>query len=107
MRLEQEIAKHLNLETDDVSDVIAEFLMRLHKGLYEYKGLNGDFIGEQLHWDLSKMGFYHLLGFLDMFADRYGWESGTANEYLLRLGGSEEWGLYKRQMETWKENSVD
>ena len=106
MNLENEIAEHLGLDPENVSDVIIEFLRRLHKGLYEYKGLNGDFIGEQLHWDMNKMGFYHLLGFLDTFSDRYGWNSGDANEYLLRLGGSEEWGLYKRQMAAWKESSV-
>lgn len=44
-----------------VSLVIEEFCLGLRRELDEYKGMNGDYIGEQLHWDIGNRAFFHLL----------------------------------------------
>ena len=41
-----------------VSRVIEEFCLGLRRSLDEYKGINGDYIGEQLHWDISNRAFF-------------------------------------------------
>jgi hypothetical protein len=97
-----EIAENLSMEPSEVASVVNEFTLQLHKRLVEYKGLNGDYIGEDLHYQIDGQAFYHLLGFLDCFSDRYGWESGSATEYLLRLGTRADWLPYKHQMEAWQ-----
>ena len=68
-----------------VSRVIEEFCLALRRALDEYKGINGDYVGEQLHWDIGDRAFFHLLGFLDQFSEKYQWEPGTAREYIARL----------------------
>lgn len=101
----QEVAESLGKEPDEVAAIVDEFLLQLHRRFYEYKGLNGDYIGEELHYEINKQSFYHFLGFLDCFASRYNWESGSASEYLLRLGSSSDWLPFRHQIESWKEKS--
>jgi hypothetical protein len=100
-RIVDEVADALEMERSEVSPVIDEFLLQLHKRALEYKGLNGDFIGENLHYEIGEQGFYHLLGFLAYFANRYVWNEGSSSEYLRRLGGSRRWSSYCHQMEGW------
>lgn len=96
-----DVARTLGMEDDAVSHVVDEFLLQLHRCLYEYRGLNGDYVGEELHYQIGPQGFYHLLGFLETFSDRYSWEPGSATEYLLRLGRRADWAPYQHQMESW------
>ena len=103
-RLIKEIASNLGMEEDDVSRVLDEFLLQIHRRFYEYRGMNGDYLGEELHRQLGAQGFYHLLGFLETFSSRYDWEPGIANEYLLRLGNKADWMPFKHQMVGWREN---
>ena len=98
----QDIAQSLGQEPSDVEAVLDEFVLQLHRRLFEYRGLNGDYIGEQLHYDLSPQAFYHFLGFLDCFSKGYTWEPGIATEYLARLGQRKDWLPYRHQMESWK-----
>lgn len=98
-----DVARNLGMEDDAVSHVVDEFLLQLHRRLYEYRGLNGDYVGEELHYQIGPQGFYHLLGFLDTFSDRYSWEPGSANEYLLRLGRRADWAPYQHQTESWSD----
>ena len=101
-KIVDEVAVSLDMEPSEVAAAIDEFLLRLHKRALEYEGLNGDFIGENLHHEIGDQGFYHLLGFLEYFAGRYAWDGGSASEYLRRLGGSVRWGPYRQQMNGWK-----
>jgi len=88
------------MEDEAVSHVVDEFLLQLHRRLYEYRGLNGDYLSEELHYQIGPRGFYHLLGFLDTFSDRYSWEPGSAAEYLLRLGRPADRARHQHQTES-------
>jgi len=98
-----EIAENLRMQPEEVSHVVDEFLLQLHRRIFEYVGLNGDYIGEELHYHIGKQSFYHLLGFLDCFSRRYDWDEGSSSEYLLRLGNRADWLPYRHQMEAWKQ----
>ncbi|MGN8160650.1 hypothetical protein ACS8YF_18515 [Salinisphaera sp. SWV1] len=98
----EESAKGTGVEKDIADSIVSEFCLQLHKRLYEYRGLNGDYIGEELCNDISGQAFYHVLGFLDKFSERYNWEEGSATEYLLRLGSRGEWRPFEHQTTGWK-----
>lgn len=100
-----ETASNLGLERDAVAAVLDEFLLQLHRGLVEYEGFNGDYVGEHLSHHLPKQAFFHLLGFLDRFSERYEWEPGTAHEYLARLGTRADWQPFSHQLDGWVESS--
>src|SRR5437879_1703248 len=97
-----EIADNLGFEEDVVKAVVAEFALQLHRHALEYRGLNGDFIGECLWNQVDRQAFYHLLGFLDYFTERYDWDECSGNEYLLRLGSRHEWAPFQHQMAGWR-----
>lgn len=98
-----DVARNLGMEDDAVSHVVDEFRLQLHRRLYEYCGLNGDYLGEELHYQIGPQGFYQLPSLLDTFSDRYGWEPGSATEYLLRLGRRADWAPHQQQMESWSD----
>jgi len=100
-----ETAANLGLEDTVVHRVIDEFMLQLHRDLVEYEGVNGDYIGESLSHHLSHQAFFHLLGFLDRFTERYGWQPGSAGEYLGRLGSRADWLSFAHQQEGWAESS--
>lgn len=97
-----EVADNLGLDQGDVNSVIAEFALQLHRRAVGYKGVNGDFIGESLWHEVNSQAFYHLLGFLDYFADRYSWEPGSSGEYLMRLAPTAHWMPFRHQLEGWQ-----
>ncbi len=98
-------AENLGLESAQVRNIVDEFLLQLHRDLVEYEGLNGDYIGESLPHQLPPQAFFHLLGFLDRFSERYQWEPGIADEYLARLGSRADWLPYSHQLSGWVESS--
>lgn len=98
------VAFNLGEEIDDISPIIDEFMLQLHKKMVEYKGLNGSYISEELSHTISPQAFYHFLGFLDEFSNKYRWEEGDSNEYLMRLGKQSDWLPYMHQTESWKRN---
>jgi len=98
-----DVARNLGIEDDAVSHVVDEFRLQLHRRLYDYRGLNGDYLGEELHYQIGPQGFYQLLSLLDTFSDRYGCEPGSATEYLLRLGRRADWAPYQHQIESWSD----
>jgi hypothetical protein len=89
--MKERIAEKVLTDTDLVGRVIEEFSLELRKELDGYKGINGDYLGEQLRWDIGARAFFHLLGFLDAFAGKYDWEPGLAREYIFRLYSENEW----------------
>jgi hypothetical protein len=98
----KEIAENIGEEEEVVANVVDEFCCQLHKRIFEYKGLNGDFIGEELHYLIPSQAFFHLLCFLQEFANKYGFDENSASEYLLRLGTRSTWLPYSHQMSGWK-----
>ena len=100
-----ETASNLGMEDGVVRRVIDEFMLQLHRDLVEYQGMNGDYLGESLSHHLPNQAFFHLLGFLDRFSERYEWEPGTAHEYLARLGSRSEWQPFSHQLQGWVESS--
>jgi hypothetical protein len=97
-----EIVSNLGYDEDVVRAVVAEFALQLHRRALEYRGGNGDFIGEELWPLVDRQTFYHLLGFLSYFATRYGWDENSASEYLLRLGSRADWAPFRHQMAGWQ-----
>ena len=100
--LTSEIAEKLGEDREKVSRIIDEFCFLLRRRLFEYQGLNGDYIGEQLHYDISDRAFFHLLGFLDQFSGKYDWEPGIAYEYIARLMQDETWRPFSQETTGWK-----
>lgn len=96
-----EVADNLGLDENMVDAVVADFALQLHRHALEYRGLNGDFIGEDLRYQVGPQAFYHLVGFLEYFAERYTWDPGSASEYLARVGSRRDWAPFRRQMEGW------
>ena len=103
--LTRQVAQNLGMDASEVSSVIDEFMLLLHKEIYEYKGIDGNYVSEELHWKISPQAFFHLLGFIyEVGYDTR--EKGMANELLLRLGSRADWLPYRHQMEGWKNPSV-
>ncbi len=92
-----QIAANSGEDPEVVTRVIEEFCLGLRRALDEYKGVNGDYVGEQLHWDISNRAFFHLLGFLDQFSEKYQWEPGSAREYILRLFSEDDWKPFSQE----------
>ena len=92
-----QVAANTEQEPAVVSRVIEEFCLALRRELDEYKGVNGDYVGEQLHWDIGNRAFFHLLGFLDQFSEKYQWEPGSAREYVSRLFAEDEWKPFSQE----------
>ncbi|HKO60734.1 MAG TPA: hypothetical protein VJV03_06200 [Pyrinomonadaceae bacterium] len=101
MSITTEVAEVIGSDEELVIEVISEFVLQLHRHALEYRGMNGDFIGEELRTHIPPQAFYHFLGFLDYFAERYDWEPGSASEYLMRLGLRDDWSPYRDQMKGW------
>lgn len=88
-----------------MTGVLDEFMLQLHRRIVEYEGMNGDYLGEELHWEMGKQGYFHFLGFLDRFSERYEWEPGIAHEYLARLWSRQDWMPFTHQLEGWQEST--
>lgn len=88
------IARKIGISPDDAECATTLFIKWLAERVRNYDRGNRDFIGEELHWLVNRSTFYHLLGFLDVFSDRYSWEMGIAKEYLLRIAPRDEWPNY-------------
>ena len=104
MNTERSITERIAEKVGDdpvlVGRIIEEFCLELRKNLDSYKGVNGDYLGEQLHWEIGARAFFHLLGFLDEFSGKYQWEPGTAREYILRLYSEEDWKPFSQEYMT-------
>lgn len=97
----EEVAREAGISMDKARQASEALLKALHKRLVEYRGLNGDYLGEMAHWELSERGFYHLLGFIEQFSIRYSWEKGSISEYLGRLPPVERWKALAEEIKDW------
>lgn len=93
----EKIASRTGIEPSVVRRVVEEFCLDLRRGLDEYDEHNRDYIGEQLHWEISNRAYFHLLGFLDTFSEKYQWEPHSASEYVSRLFSKEEWTPFSEE----------
>ncbi len=96
-----EVAREAEISVDQARRASEALLKTLHKRLVEYRGLNGDYLGERAHWELSERGFYHLLGFVEQLAIRYSWEEGSISEYLGRLPPVDRWKTLAEEIKDW------
>lgn len=99
--LHDEVAKEAAISVGEARRASEALLKALHRRLVEYRGLNGDYLGEMAHWELSEKGFYHLLGFVEEFSVRYSWEKGSISEYLGRLPPVERWKALAEEIRGW------
>jgi len=102
MHIIAEIVEKVGLSEEQARYASEILLEILHKRLVEYRGLNGDYLGEMAHWELSNKAFFHLLGFVEQFSKRYQWDEGAASEYLARLGSREQWEVFSNEIASWK-----
>ncbi len=91
------IAEKVGEDPAVVGRIIEEFCLDLRKSLDGYKEINGDYLGEKLHWEIGARAFFHLLGFLDEFSGKYQWEPGSAREYILRLYSEKDWKPFSQE----------
>ena len=99
--IHDEIAREADISVDQARRASEALLKALHKRLVEYQGLNGDYLGEMAHWELSERGFYHLLGLVEQLSIRYSWEEGSISEYLGRLPPVERWKVLAEEIREW------
>lgn len=99
--IHDEVARQADISVDQARRASEALLKALHKRLVEYRGLNGDYLGEMAHWELSERGFYHLLGLVEQLSIRYSWEEGSISEYLGRLPPVERWKALAEEIKDW------
>lgn len=99
--IHDEVAREADISVDQARRASEALLKALHKRLVEYRGINGDYLGEMAHWELSERGFYHLLGFVEQLSIRYSWEEGSISEYLGRLPPIERWRALTEEIKDW------
>jgi hypothetical protein len=101
-RIIEKVSQATETSPERVSAIVDNLFLQLHRQFYEYKGLNGDYIGEELHWQLSRMSYFHLMGSFRLLIERYTFdEPEEISEYLLRLALAKEWEIYSSQMNEW------
>ena len=87
----EKIAIEIGIDPSDAEKAANLFLRWLRFAIPAHQSGNHDFLGEELHWMISRRTYYELLGFLDVFAGCYSWDTGSASQYLLRIAPREEW----------------
>ena len=95
------VAQDVGEEPEVVEAIVNEFSLQLHRRIYEYQGLNGNYVGEALWRDVPEQAFYHLLGLISVITE-HSPDPYPSSEYLLRLGGRNRWLTYRHQMDGWK-----
>lgn len=96
--LVERISAKTGAKRDLVQQVTEEVLAGIHKRLIE---ANPDYIGGIASYDLGDRGFYHLIGIIEQFSTKYGWEEGFAGEYLGRMPPMDRWKPLRAEMEQW------
>lgn len=102
MSIIAEVAERSGISEKQAACACDAFLEQLHRRLVEYRGLNGDYLGEEAHYELSDRGYYHLLGLLEQFSKRYTWDEGSSSEYLGRLPPIDRWKALAQETAGWK-----
>lgn len=103
MTISSDVAERIGLPPETVDRMIEEFMLCLHRQFFEYDDWNGDFIGEELHWQVSRQAYFHFLAILSLVDERYSHDIPWT-ETLLRLGLRSDWEPFgiRGQMKDWK-----
>lgn len=104
--LESTVADRLQLRPDLVSRVLSESFYELHRRFRTYTRGNGDYIGEELRFELPVRTYFHLLGTIQVIIDRYAWDENTSLQYLQSAGTAENWGFFSKEVATWNSEST-
>lgn len=102
MNLISELAKRTSLSEEQARLASEVLLEMLHKRLVEYKDLNGNYLGDQAHYELPYKAYYHLLGFVERFSKCYLWSDGIICKYLMLLPPINRWTDLAREIADWK-----
>ena len=101
------IARHVDLPPGQVLHVLDYTFRELHRRIYEYDGMNGDYICEELIHELSEMAWIHLYLFLAYYGIKY--DTACAEDVLpdryvqlQYLGNTDRWQKYLDEAENWK-----
>jgi len=101
LNIHDEVSREAAISVDEARRASEALLKALHRRLVEYRGLNGDYLGEMAHWELSEEGFFHLLGLVEQLSIRYLWEKGSISEYLGHLPPVERWKVLTEEIRDW------
>lgn len=101
------VADQVALPPEKVLNVFEHSFRELHRRMYEYDGMNGDYLCEELVHELPETVWIHLYLFLVLYQIKYSSdhpedvmsESITQLQYL---GESDWWQPYVDQTKEWK-----
>jgi hypothetical protein len=99
-----DISKKTGLSEDDVRCVAEELLAGLHSRL---KSASSDYIGTEAPHELGDRAFYHLLGMFEQFSIKYGWDKGSAGQYLGRMPPMDRWKMFRDEVDEFKASDQD
>jgi cytochrome c oxidase assembly protein Cox11 len=95
----EKLSYKFNKDPDEVTGFIGEFMQLMHKEFYES---NEDVVGAPMYYNLGPKGYYHFLGMIKCFSEKY--DEVYPEEYLLRLGITSDWKQYSDQIAEWKKS---
>lgn len=106
-RLVETIGRQADLPPGKVLHVLDSAFRELHRRMYEYEGVNGDYICEQLRSELSEPAWIHLYFFLVLHRIKYSTDHpddvmSDSTIQLQYLGESERWQSYLDETKEWK-----
>lgn len=97
--LTEEVCQKTGATREQVNAIAEEVLVVLHRRFYEAES---DYVGERARYDLTERGFYHFLGILEQFSEKYEWDKGSITEYLGRMPPCERWHELRKEMDGWE-----
>ena len=105
--LAETIARPADLSPAKVLHVLDSAFRKLHRRTYEYEGVNGDYICEELSWELSERAWIQLYFFLILHKIKYSNDHpddvmSKSTIQLQNLGESERWQPYVDETKEWK-----
>ena len=101
------IALQANTAPGEVLRVLDCSFRELHRRIYEYDGVNGDYICEELLHEISESAWIHLYLFVAFCRIKYGADfpqdvMSDSTIQLQYLGGSNRWKAYLDETREWK-----
>jgi hypothetical protein len=101
----EDLAAQTGLPPATVEDILGRVFAHIHRRFYEGEPvpINGDYVGEGLHWDIGAEAYFHFIGILAWLARNNAYqESGEVIEYALRGLSPEDRERFQAQMDNWK-----
>ena len=104
----EDISEQTGVSRTQTLAVVEAFCREIHKTAYEYNGGNGDFVCEELLWQIGDRAWIHLYQFLLMYSLKYPADThpedqiGMHFEVLKYMGEREEWNDALRECRKWQ-----